>query len=176
MVTVQREDPLTQVRIHANLYGRSHAGRVVGAVLGALRPHLPGPVWNDLAARLPDGIEVTPSAAAAGDAREAFISDIAQRLNVRETDAAFYARVTFEQLNAYCHGVTPAAASSSAPAGLRGLLTARADDPASRHRLRLAAMGAAVNGLSLRRPAVERPAPVRLSRELTSKAARPAGR
>lgn len=152
---VQRDDPLTQIRIHARLYGRRHAGRVAGAVLQALRPHVPASDFGDLAAQLPAEVVLAGDPVVTGEGCEAFVRDIAERLGVATPDAAFYARVTFGWLNAYCHGVTPAAIAPSAPACLRPLLTARAQDPSLRVRRLLQTLGAAAGSLTLRVPAAE---------------------
>jgi hypothetical protein len=113
----------------------------------ALRPVVPDAQWRDLVAQLPPEIKVGNSS---GSGSKDLVRDVATLLNVSEHQAAFYARVTFEQLNSYCRGVTPAGIASSLPAGLRPLLTARVDDPARRHRLVLRSLGAAVPTLSLR--------------------------
>ncbi|MFG1604997.1 DUF2267 domain-containing protein [Actinoplanes sp. NPDC049265] len=157
-VIMQRDDPLTQIRIRAHLYGRSQAGRVMTAVLEALRPYVPPSTFRELVTQLPTGLAATPADAAPGRCAD-FVADVARRLHVGTTDAVFYARVTFEHLNAYCRGVTPAGLAAELPDDMRSLLTARADDPSLRPRLLLRTFGSAVTALSLAAPvAREQPA------------------
>ncbi|WP_285688622.1 DUF2267 domain-containing protein [Actinoplanes sp. NBRC 103695] len=151
---MQRDDVVTQVRIRARLNGRKHARSVIRAVMLALRPVIPDAQWQGLVTQLPPEIEV---GGGPGTGSGDLVHDVATLLNTSEHHAAFYARVTFEQLNSYCRGVTPAGIASSLPAGLRPLLTARVDDPARRHRLVLRSLGAAVPTLSLRAPRTAQP-------------------
>jgi hypothetical protein len=72
--------------------------------------------------------------------------------------------VTLEQLNAYCRGTTPAGLAASLPADLRPLMSARAEDPAHRHRHLVRRLGSAVTNLSLG-------APVRLDDETADRPA-----
>ena len=66
-----------------------------------------------------------------------------------EPDAAFYTRITLGQLNAFCHGITPAQIAKEAPPALRPLLCARADEPAHRSQHLVETLGSAVTTLSL---------------------------
>jgi uncharacterized protein (DUF2267 family) len=152
---MQRDNPLTQIRIRAHLYGRSQAGHVISAVLEALRPHVPEPTFRDLVNQLPADIQVPTSArdsAVTTGGCDDFVADIGRRLHIGTTDAVFYARVTFEQLNAYCRGVSPATIAPSLPSDMRALLTARAEDPSLRSRLLLRTLGSAAATLSLGAP------------------------
>ena len=115
---MHRDDLLSQIRIRARLYGRNHARRVVQAVMHALQRLLPEQAYHDLAAQLPADVGVTSSGnrhlshshshIIETRAARQLIRDVADELHVTGPDAAFYTRVTLEQLNAYCHGVTPA--------------------------------------------------------------------
>jgi uncharacterized protein (DUF2267 family) len=156
---MHRDDLVTEVRIRARLYGRNHAGRVIRAVMHALRNVLPDPAYQGLAAQVPAevGLAATDRRHHTGSAQQ-LIRDVADELHVSEPDAAFYTRVTLEQLNAYCRGTTPAGLAASLPAGLRPLMSARAEDPAVRHRQLVRMLGSAVTNLSLG-------APVRLDEE-----------
>lgn len=155
---MHRDDLLSQVRTHARLHGRNHARHVVRAVLRALRDIAGETALRDLVAQLPP--EVRPPASTPGPARDAaatdgrastrLVRDIARQLHVTEPDAAFYARITFEQLNSLGHGVTPAGLAGSLPADLRPLLSARLHDPAERYRRHIQQLGGAVAALSLR--------------------------
>jgi uncharacterized protein (DUF2267 family) len=156
-VTMHRDDLLSQVRISARLYGRNQARRVVQAVLRALREHVPEAAFRNLTAELPAGVEV-PAAGRSepvtgATAARRLIRDVAQQLHIDEPNAAFYARITFAQLNAFCRGTTPAQLAARLPADLRPLLSARAEDPAQQHRQLFEAWGSAVTALSLRSPA-----------------------
>jgi uncharacterized protein (DUF2267 family) len=139
---MHRDDLLTQIRIRARLYGRNHARRVVQAVMHALQRLLPEQAYSDLAGQLPAELGVTSpghrqlshSHIIETRAAQRLIRDVADELHVTGPDAAFYTRVTLEQLNAYCHGVTPAQLAPSLPADVRPLLSARADDPTRRLR------------------------------------------
>jgi uncharacterized protein (DUF2267 family) len=127
---------------------------VLQAVLAALREHVDEAVFQRLAGQLPAEAAVTPTerlaaGPAAGGCR-GLIRDVARRLHVGEPDAAFYARVTFEQLNAFCRGTSPARIAPSLPADMRALLSARADDPAHRHRQVLRTLTPALATLNLR--------------------------
>ena len=153
-VIMQRDDVVTQVRIRARLNGPNHARSVIRAVMLALRPVVPDADWRDLATQLPPELKISGGSGSAGGD---LVRDVAALLNVGEHQAAFYARVTFEQLNSYCRGVTPAGIARSLPVELRPLLTARVDDPARRHRLVLRSLGAAVPTLSLRAPRTAQP-------------------
>ena len=166
-MTVHHEDLLTQVRIRARLHGRNQARRVVRAVLQALSEVVPETAFRRLAAHLPADVGVgSPdpgrgNAAAATSASRRMIHSVAEQLHVDSADAAFYLRVTFEQLNNSGRGVTPARLAPSLPADLRPLLTARVAEPAHPHRQVLAKLGAAVTTLDLRgsgpaRPEVDR--------------------
>jgi uncharacterized protein (DUF2267 family) len=160
---MHRDDLLSQVRIRARLRGPNHARRVVQAVLRALESFVPEPELRALTGQLPAGLGatpppagpgVTPAAAETGGAVSArclLIRDIARRLNESEPNAVFYARITFEQLNAFCRGTTPARLARAVPADLRPLLSARAQEPAHRDLVRT--MGSATPALSLRVPA-----------------------
>ncbi|MGW4947406.1 DUF2267 domain-containing protein [Actinoplanes sp. NPDC004185] len=153
---MHRDDLVTELRIRARLYGRNHTGRVIRAVMHALRNVLPDPAYLGLARQLPAevGLVVTARREHTGGAGSAqqLIRDVADELHVSEPDAAFYTRVTLEQLNAYCRGTTPAGLAASLPAGLRPLMSARAEDPAHRHRQLVRTLSSAVAGLSLRVP------------------------
>jgi len=119
----------------------------------ALRNVLPDPAYLGLAGQLPAEIGL-----AATDRRhhtasaQRLIRDVADELHVSEPDAAFYTRVTLEQLNAYCRGTTPAGLAASLPADLRPLMSARTEDPAHRHRHLVRRLGSAVANLSLGAP------------------------
>lgn len=159
---MHREDVLSEVQRRARLRGRNHARRVLHAVLAALREYVPEPAFQRLIAQLPPDACIPDAgagepAAAAGGCRE-LVRDVARRLHTGEADAAFYARVTFEQLNAACRDGGPARLAPSLPADMRSLVCARADDPADRHRRMLRMLAPAVAALSLR-PAPA-PAPV----------------
>jgi uncharacterized protein (DUF2267 family) len=162
-VIMHRDDLLTQIRIRARLYGRNHARRVVQAVMHALRKFLPETAYHGLAVQLPADVGVTSpdrrhashSPTVETSASHQFIRDIADELHVTGPDAAFYTRITFEQLNAFCRGITPAQLAESLPADLRPLLSARADAVAHRHRL-MRLLGSAVTTLSLKPPATSR--------------------
>ena len=155
---MHRDDLLSQVRTNARLHGRNHARHVVRTVLRALRDIAEEPAFRDLAAQLPP--EVRPPATsdgpdrgtvtADGRASTRLVRDIARQLHVTEPDAAFYARITFEQLNDFCRGVTPAGLAGSLPADLRPLLCARLHDPAERYRRHMRQLGGTVATLSLR--------------------------
>ena len=155
---MHRDDLLSQVRTHARLHGRNHARHVVRAVLRALRDIAGEPAFRDLAAQLPpearppasDGCPPRETVTSDGRASTRLVRDIAQRLHVTEPDAAFYARVTFEQLNDFCRGVTPAGLAGSLPADLRPLLSARFHDPAERYRRNIELLGGTIATLSLR--------------------------
>jgi uncharacterized protein (DUF2267 family) len=147
---MHRDDPLSQVRIHARLHGRGQARRVVRAVLHALQQIVPEEPFHGLVGQLPADLALESRGHRPTGSRHQFIREIADELHVHRTDAAFYARVTFEQLNAYCRGVTPAGLAASLPADLRPLLSARADNPADRHQRLVRALGSAVTTLSLR--------------------------
>ncbi|BCJ50143.1 hypothetical protein Asp14428_16180 [Actinoplanes sp. NBRC 14428] len=149
---MHRDDLLSHVRTRARLHGRGHAQRVVEAVVHGLRGVVPEASWRGLTAQLPFavGAAVARAEPVGGGACRALIRDVARRLNVAEPDAAFYARVTFEQLNAFCQGITPARLAASAPADLRPLLSARAEESAHRSRRRLATLGTPVSALTLR--------------------------
>ncbi|WP_433732029.1 DUF2267 domain-containing protein [Actinoplanes sp. CA-051413] len=125
----------------------------------ALRNVLPDPAYLGLAGQLPAevGLVVTDRRHHTGSAQQ-LIRDVADELHVSEPDAAFYTRVTLEQLNAYCRGTTPAGLAASLPADLRPLMSARAEDPALRHRYLVRRLSSAVTNLSLG-------APVRLDEE-----------
>jgi uncharacterized protein (DUF2267 family) len=157
---MHRDDLLSQVRVRARLRGRGHAQRVVEAVVQALQGLVPETVFHGLTAQLPFAVDRTPPPGGVADDRTAgacrdLIRDVARRLHVDEPDAAFYARITFEQLNAFCRGTTPARIAPSLPADLRPLLSARADEPAHRSLRRLQTLGSAVATLSLRAPVAE---------------------
>ena len=120
----------------------------------ALRNVLPETAYLSLAGQLPAevGLVVTDRRPHTGSAQQ-LIRDVADELHVSEPDAAFYTRVTLEQLNAYCRGTTPAGLAASLPASLRPLMSARAEDPAHRHRHLVRRLGPAVTKLSLGVPA-----------------------
>ncbi|GAA3951772.1 DUF2267 domain-containing protein [Actinoplanes auranticolor] len=152
---MHRDDLLTEVRIRARLYGRNHAARVVRAVMHALRNVLPEPAYLGLVSQLPTEVAVTP--AGRRDVRPdraalQLIREVADELHVSEPDAAFYTRTTLEQLNAFCRGTTPAQLAASLPADLRPLLSARADDPAQRHRHLVRTLSSSLATLSLKGP------------------------
>jgi uncharacterized protein (DUF2267 family) len=156
-VIMHRDDPLTQVRICARLHGRNHARRVVRAVLHALQHEVPAKALHGLVAQLPADLALeSRSYRPTGSCRQ-FIRDIADELHVHQPDAAFYARITFEQLNAYCRGVTPAGLAASLPTDLRSLLSARAENPADRHRRLVRILGSTATTLSLRMTAPAQP-------------------
>jgi uncharacterized protein (DUF2267 family) len=136
---MHRDDLLSQVRIRARLRGPNHARRVVQAVLLALRDFVPEPELHALTGQLPADVSALPAGTGPSgsgpgtvSARRVLIRDIARRLNENEPNAAFYARVTFEQLNAFCVGTTPARLAHAVPADLRPLLSARTHEPAHR--------------------------------------------
>jgi uncharacterized protein (DUF2267 family) len=152
---MHRDDPLTQVRIHARLHGRNHTRRVVRAVLRALHDLVPGPEFQDLVRQLP--ADLADLATGSGDrppagSRREFVRRIADDLHIDQPDAAFYARVTFEQLNAFCRGTTPARLAAALPADLRPLLTARIDGAVDRHRHLARLLGSAATMLDLKAP------------------------
>ena len=170
---MHRDDLLSQVRIRARLHGRGPARRVVEAVVQSLQDLVPETALRGLTAQLP--FEVRLRSSHRGDAGDSgagasrkLIRDVARRLHVDEPDAAFYARITFEQLNAFCHGITPARLAPSLPVDLRPLLSARATEPAPGFRRRLATLGSAVGTLSLRADVTEPSAEVRAVGSATS--------
>ncbi|MEU8610760.1 DUF2267 domain-containing protein [Actinoplanes sp. NPDC048791] len=167
---MHRDDLVTEVRIRARLYGRNHARRVVRAVMHALRNVLPDPAYRGLAGQLPAEVRLgsTERRHETGSAQQ-LIREVADELHISEPDAAFYTRVTLEQLNAYCRGTTPAGLAASLPADLRPLLSARSEDPAHRHRHLVRRLGSAVTNLSLG-------APVRVNEETADRPAVPARR
>lgn len=139
---MHRDDLLSQIRIRARLYGRNHARRVVQAVMHALQRLLPDQAYYDLARQLPADVGVTSSGnrhlshshIVETRAARQLIRDVADELHVTGPDAAFYTRITLEQLNAFCRGVTPAQLAPSLPADVRPLLSARTDDATNRRR------------------------------------------
>ena len=155
---MHRDDLLSEIRTHARLHGRNHARHVVRAVLQALRDIVGEPAVRDLTEQLPP--EARPPASGSSPSRDAattdarastrLVRDIARQLHVSEPDAAFYARITFEQLNDFCRGVTPAGLAAALPADLRPLLSARLHDPAERYRRHIRQLGGTVATLSLR--------------------------
>ncbi len=167
---MHRDDLLTQIRIRARLYGRNHARRVVQAVMHALRKHLPETAYHDLVGQLPADVCVTSPGrrqvshghTVKTRAAQQLVRDIAEELHVTGPDAAFYARITFEQLNAFCRGVTPAQLAASLPADLRPLLSARADSPAHQHRA-MRMLGSAVTALNLQTQPRRATPPTRLT-------------
>src|SRR5690242_11411019 len=85
--------------------------------------------------------DLPPAPTGVPAASTGFVSRVAARLIIDETDAAFLCRVVFAQLNAAPVGPTPAGLADLVPAGLRPLLRARRDDPARLSRLLLARFG-----------------------------------
>lgn len=160
---MHRDDLLTQVRICARLHGRNQARRVVRAVMQALEKRLSPTAFAELAAQLPADIGVTMSGRHIEQCTaQQLIREVAEELHVPEPDAAFYLRVTFEQLNAFCRGVTPAQLAALLPGDLRGLLSARSADPAQRPRQFVLLLAPAVATLTLKAPDREpTPQPVR---------------
>lgn len=154
---MHRDDPLTQVRIHARLHGRNHARRVVGAVLDALHDVADEAEFQDLVGQLPADLAGRSRGRRPTGSRREFVRHIADYLHIDQPDAAFYARVTFEQLNAFCRGVTPAGLAPALPADLRPLLTARIDSAVDRHRHLTGRLGSAAATLDLRAPATGQP-------------------
>ncbi|MEV6601099.1 DUF2267 domain-containing protein [Actinoplanes sp. NPDC051346] len=130
-------DGLTHIQQRARLHGPHETRRAVRAVLEALAEIIPFPVLYRLVARLPHEIRPRlPQAAIADHDRPAtgcrdFIKGIARRLFIEEPDAAFLARVVFEQLNTNSHGLTPSTIASLAPHDLRPLLNSRSPHPSS---------------------------------------------
>jgi len=174
---MHRDDLLSQIRICARLHGRNEAGRVLQAVMHALRGLIPGPAYDDLTRQLPAGLDVIAAdRGPAGDGTGSgagtwhrLVHDVAEELHVEEPDAAFYTRITLGRLNAFCRGITPAQLAEGAPDGLRPLLCARTDDPAHRAQHLLTMLGPAVTTLSLR-PSPAPPgavAPTEIGREST---------
>ena len=144
---MHRDDLISQVRVRGRLHGRNEARRVIRAVLQAFRQLVPDDTYRQIAVQLPAEIAVGP--AVPGDGRP-LTREVARQLYVNEPNAAFLSRVVFEQLNAYCHGVTPASVADSLPAEVRALVSARADDPAHRFRRLFPAIGPSAAVLSLR--------------------------
>ena len=156
---MHRDDPLTQIRLRARLHGRKHALRVVRAVLHPLRGLVGEAAFQSLIRQLPPDLGHVATDRRPGDeigSRPQFIRAVAEELHIHDPDAAFYARVTFEQLNAFCRGVTPARLASSLPADLGPLLSASADGAADRHRRRIHLLGSAIATLDLSAPAPAR--------------------
>jgi uncharacterized protein (DUF2267 family) len=178
---MHRDDLISQVRVRARLHGRSEARRVLRAVLLAFRTEIPDETFRRIAAQLPAELHLGDDPAPA--AGLPLVRAVAARLYVNEPNAAFLTRVVFEQLNAYCHGVTPASVAASLPAGLRPLVSARADDPAQRFRRLFPAIGPSATVLNLSRvtpaePAAAEPAaaePAAAEPAITAVIARPAG-
>jgi uncharacterized protein (DUF2267 family) len=167
---MHREDLVSQVRARARLHGRNQAGRVIRAVLQASRPLVPEPAFRQLVDQLPSDLADLP---AHGDASPSLIDSVARALHVDRPNAAFLARVVFEQLNSFCRGVTPATIAPSLPAEVRPLFTARADDPAQRYRSVFPAWGTTSAGLNLRAGALVDSGPV-VPAELSSAIPAPA--
>lgn len=138
------QDVLARIQERGRLYGTNHTRRTVRGVLGVLSDLLPTPAFRRLAAHLPGDVRpVVPS----GEGRaievltcRAFITRLASRLLVDEPEAAFLARVVFEQLNAAAVGATPATVAHLVAADLRPLLRAgvpQARPAAPQYRIKL---------------------------------------
>ncbi|WP_244876499.1 DUF2267 domain-containing protein [Winogradskya consettensis] len=120
-------DVLARIQERARLHGPNETRRAVGAILASLADILPRHVFHQLTATFPDDLHPTgplpPVAVAPG--RNAFVSRLAAHLLIDEPDAAFLARVIFEQWNAAARTLSPATIAYLAPAGLRPLLRAQ---------------------------------------------------
>jgi len=153
-------DVLARIQERGRLYGANHTRRTIQGVLGVLADLLPAPAFRRLTATLPG--DVHPAVPADADRPiemlgcRAFITRLAARLHVDEPDAAFLARVVFEQLNAVAAGATPATVSHLVAADLRPLLragVAHTRPAAPQYRIKLTVPARA----AVKRPAVVRP-------------------
>jgi uncharacterized protein (DUF2267 family) len=122
------QDVLARIQERGRLYGINQTRRAVHGVLGVLADLLPTPAFRRLTAHLP--ADVRPPVPS-GEGRpievltcRAFITRLATRLHLEEPDAAFLARVVFEQLNTAAEGASPATVAHLVAADLRPLLSA----------------------------------------------------
>jgi hypothetical protein len=120
-------DLLTRIAERARLHGPNETRRTVCATLEALTGVLPPLVLHPLLITIPDGIRRELPVGRAPRLRNCreFITAIAGRLHVEEPEAAFRARIIFEQLNDQPYGLTPASVAHLTPRDMRPLLTAR---------------------------------------------------
>jgi uncharacterized protein (DUF2267 family) len=165
---VDEDDLLARVQSRARLYGRNQSRRAVGAVVAALDGSLPAGAVRQIAAQLPAGIRramASPNGTSPHEKPDAgrggFLARIAGRLLIDGPDAAFLARVVFEQLNAAMPRKRPAAFAHLACPDLRALLCARVESDPS-------AIGSAAPGTVIRRtvtgfPPVRKAAAARLA-------------
>ena len=122
------QDVLARIQERGRLYGINHTRRTVQGVLGVLSDLLPTPAFRRLTAQLPADVRPPVPSAQTRTIEvltcRAFITRLASRLHLEEPDAAFLARVVFEQLNAAALGATPATVAHLVTADLRPLLRA----------------------------------------------------
>jgi uncharacterized protein (DUF2267 family) len=132
---MNRENLLLRIEQRARLHGPNETRRAVCATLEALGGILPPPVLHPLLTAVPAEIRQHLPAAQVPKIRccRDFITVIAGRLQIEAPDAAFLARVVFEQLNDPAYEVTPAAVAHLTPADLRPLLSARDPELLTRH-------------------------------------------
>ncbi|WP_203843114.1 DUF2267 domain-containing protein [Winogradskya humida] len=171
-------DVLVRIQKRARLHGPNETRRAISAILETLGDILPHHVLDQLAANFPDDLRPTshmPPATAVPPGRNTFISRLATRLLIDEPDAAFLARVIFEQWNAAARTHTPATIAHLAPADLRPLLRAQTS-PArpSTPQTPLAQASPAQASLVQASPAQISFAEVELSAELAQAASLPA--
>ena len=137
------QDVLARIQERGRLYGVNHTRRTVQGVLDVLSDLLPSPALRRLTAHLPADVRppLPPRETRTIEVLtcRAFIARLAARLFVDEPDAAFLARVVFEQLNTTA-GTTPAAVAHLVAADPRLLLRAgvpQARPLAPQYRIRL---------------------------------------
>jgi hypothetical protein len=136
---MDRESLLVRIEQRARLHGPNETRRAVGATLEALGAVLPQPIVHRLLMRIPADVrhQLPAGSGLASAPRDEvencrdFIGLIGRRLHIDEPDAAFLARVIFEQLNRPSRGLTPAGVAHLAPGDLRPLLTARLPEAVS---------------------------------------------
>jgi uncharacterized protein (DUF2267 family) len=122
------QDLMARIQERGRLHGTNQTRRAVQGVLGVLQDMLPAPAFRRLTAHVPAELHPAPPSAAVRPIEmlgcRAFVGRVAARLFLDEPDAAFLARVVFENLNAAASGTTPAAIAHLVAADLRPLLRA----------------------------------------------------
>jgi uncharacterized protein (DUF2267 family) len=154
---VHRDNVVSRVQFRARLHGRNETVRAVRAVLAVLAATAPAEPYRALTASLPAELVPPTAAATPAPSRRRFVTAVAEALYLDEPSAAFLARVVFEELNRSHPATGPARMSTTVPADLRPLLTARAE-PDIRHRQLLSAWGTSAPPLHTRPTTVPRPA------------------